>query len=256
MDLLAVKSSDEIKSLSTSEIDVAYGYLLEYLSHYNTVQYKLYAGIYTGNQYIKEEELKTAEVTMDDKIEILTQIYDKELYIRYNVEEEESIYDIICRLEDSKFKIKFVDVFIKNPISGKHIKLKSRSIIAPMHVSLLNKISDSFLGASTFFLNGYGLPTGKAKDDGRFPYKMKQVRGWGESEKRLAAAYGSERLIQILMDRSKSIVNHRQFYKNQMYAKGVTSECLIPNRVEDTDVPINIIKGVLESAGVTIETFR
>lgn len=113
-----------------------------------------------------------------------------------------------------------------------------------------------FLGASSFFLNGYGLPTGKSKEDGRYPYKYKQVRGWGESELRLAAAYGGSLLIQKLADRSKSIVNHRQFYRNQLIAKGVTSFDLIPNRVEDADVAINIVKGILESAGVTINTTR
>ena len=129
-------------------------------------------------------------------------------------------------------------------------------MIGPMYISMLNKISDDFLGAASFFLNGYGLPTGKSKEDGRYSYKYKQVRGWGESEIRLAAAYGTPLLIQKLMDRSKSIVNHRQFYRNQLIAKGVVSEDLIPDRVEDTDVAINIVLGVLESSGITIETSR
>ena len=166
------------------------------------------------------------------------------------------IYDIVNRLEFSKFKLKFVPVYIKDPITNKFVALRSRALIGPMYISMLNKITDSFLGASSFFLNGYGLPTGKSKEDHRYTYKYKQVRGWGESEFRLVAAYGSPLLIQKLMDRSKSIVNHRQFYRNQLIAKGVVSEDLIPNREEDTDVAINIIKGIMESAGTTIETTR
>ena len=257
IDLLAVKNSKEIDDLLHTEIETVYSYLLEYLSYYNTMQYKIYSGTFQGNNFIKQSRLNTIkEVTIQDKIDILKQIYDRELYIVYNIQEEEKIYDIVNRLEFSKFKLKFVPVYIKDPITNKFVALRSRALIGPMYISMLNKITDSFLGASSFFLNGYGLPTGKSKEDHRYTYKYKQVRGWGESEFRLVAAYGSPLLIQKLMDRSKSIVNHRQFYRNQLIAKGVVSEDLIPNREEDTDVAINIIKGIMESAGTTIETTR
>lgn len=257
IDLLAIKESSEIDTLSVGELDTAYNYLLDYLSYYNTIQYKLYSGTFTGNKFMSEDRVNAVrEVTIDDKKEILKQIYDRELYIAYNVQEDETIFDIVVRLEDSKFKLNIVPVYIKDPITNTFKQLKSRSIISPMYIGMLNKISDDFLGGSTYFLNGYGLPTGKSKEDGRFPYKFKGVRGWGESEMRLVAGYGSPLLVQKLMDRSKSIENHRQFYRNQLLAKGVTSEDLIPDRVEDSDVAINIVKGILESAGITIETSR
>lgn len=258
-DILSVKSSREIYSLLPSEINIAFNYLLDYLSYFNTVQYKLYAGKVEGTKFMAENDLSQLPIgglTMEQKIEILVEIYDKELYLVYNAQEEENAYDIVNRLEESIHKLEVVPIYIKNHIDNTFKELKCRAFIAPLYTVLLNKITDDFLGASTFFLNGYGLPTGKAKEDGRFPYKFKGVRGWGESEMRLVAGYGSPLLIQKLMDRSKSIENHRQFYRNQLLAKGVTSEDLIPDRVEDSDVAINIVKGILESAGITIETSR
>ena len=191
---------------------------------------------------------------MEQKIEILIEIYDKEVYLVYNAQEEESAYDIVNRLEDSMHKLELVPVYIKDPINNVFKELKCRAFIAPLYVVLLNKITDDFLGASTFFLNGYGLPTGKAKEDGRFPYKFKGVRGWGESEMRLVAAYGTPVLMQKLIDRSKSIINHRQYIRNQLLSGVVTTNNLIPNRVEDSDVAINIVKAILEPAGITLES--
>ena len=239
IDILAVKQSSDIDALLDSEINVAYNYLLDYLSNYNTTQYRLYAGLID-------------EITIDDKKEILKEIVDKELYLVYNVQEAETAYDIVNRLEASKFKLDIVPVYIKDPLAPGYKELKSRAIIAPLYTVMLNKITDSFLGASTFFLNGYNLPTGKSKEDGRFNYKFKGVRGWGESEMRLVAAYGSPRLLQILLDRSKSIVNHRQWIKKQLLTGTLTNYTLIDERVEDSDVAINIVKAILEPAGVTI----
>ena len=256
-DLLAVKKCKDIDILTTSEIDTAFDFLLDYLSNYNTLQYKLYSGTYVASAHVTKElgDINNVKLTRVEKVEILKEIYSKELYIVYNIEETQKAYDIVNNLENSKFKLKIVPVYVKG-IDGTFKELKSRAFIAPLYITMLNKITDSYLGASTFFLNGYGLPTGKSKEDGRFPYKFKGVRGWGESEFRVVAAYGSPRLMQILNDRSKSIENHRIFYANQLAAKGVTSECLIPTRVENSDIAINIIRGVLEPAGVCIDTRR
>lgn len=256
-DILSIKSSREIYSLLPSEINIAFNYLLDYLSYFNTVQYKLYSGKVEGTKFMAESDLSqlpTGGLSMDQKIEILIEIYDKELYLIYNAQEEEGAYEIVCRLEDSIHKLEVVPVFIKDPINGGFKELKCRAFIAPLYTVMLNKITDDFLCASTFFLNGYGLPTGKAKEDGRFPYKFKGVRGWGESEMRLVAAYGTPVLMQKLIDRSKSIVNHRQYIRNQLLSGVVTTNNLIPDRVEDSDVAINIVKAILEPAGITLDT--
>lgn len=239
MDILSVNNLDDFNTLLDTEINVAYNYLLDYLSKFNTTQYKLYSGILDI-------------ITIADKKEILKEIMERELYIVYNAKEEETVYDIVNRLEDSKHKLEIVPVYIKDPITNTFKEMKSRAMIAPLYTIMLNKITDSFLGASTFFLNGYGLPTGKSKEDGRFNFKMKMVRGWGESEMRLAAAYGTPRLIQILLDRSKSIINHRKWIKKQLLTGTLTNYTLIDNREEESDVAINIVKAILEPAGVTI----
>lgn len=256
-DILAVKTSREISSLLPSEINIAFNYLLDYLSYFNTIQYKLYSGKVEATKFMAESDLSLLPIgglSMAQKIEILVEIFDKELYLIYNAQEEESAYNIVCRLEASIHKLDVVPVFIKDTINGGFKELKCRAFIAPLYTVMLNKITDDFLGASTFFLNGYGLPTGKAKEDGRFPYKFKGVRGWGESEMRLVAAYGTPVLMQKLVDRSKSIVNHRQFIRNQLLTGVVTTNNLIPDRVEDSDVAINIVKAILEPAGITLET--
>lgn len=256
-DILAVKTSREISSLLPSEINIAFNYLLDYLSYFNTTQYKLYSGKVEATKFIADNDLSVLPIgglSMNQKIEILMEIFDKELYLIYNAQEDESAYDIVNRLEASIHKLEVVPIFIKDPISGGFKEMRCRAFIAPLYTVMLNKITDDFLGASTFFLNGYGLPTGKAKEDGRFPYKFKGVRGWGESEMRLVAAYGTPVLMQKLVDRSKSIVNHRQFIRNQLLTGVVTTNNLIPDRVEDSDVAINIVKAILEPAGVTLET--
>lgn len=253
-ELLAVKNSNEISKLLDTEIDIAYNYLLDYLSYYNTLQYKLYSGTYVGdNKFNNNGSIhNNKKATRDEKVEILSEIFDKELYLVYNVSEEETAYDITCRLEDSKYKLQYGHIHIKNPITGEFQKMKSRGFIAPIYTVMLNKIADNFLASSTFFLNGYGLPTGKSKEDNRFPFKFKGVRGWGESEIRLVAGYGTPRLIQILADRGRSIENHRQFYRTQLQTGSMLNETLIPNRVEDADIAISIIAAVLEPAGIKI----
>lgn len=257
IDILSVKTGREVYTLLPTEIKTAFNYLLDFLSHFNTLQYKLYSGKIDGSKFNVEGDMSgivSGGLNIEQKKEILAEIVDKELYIVYNASEEESAYDIVNRLEQSPYKLDIVPVYIKDPTTNTFKEMKSRAIIAPIYTVMLNKISDSFLGASTFFLNGYGLPTGKAKEDGRYPYKFKGVRGWGESEMRLVAAYGSPLLMQKLIDRSKSINNHRQFYRNQIIRGVVSSDDLIPNRYEDDDVAINIVKAILEPAGVTIDS--
>lgn len=255
MSLLAVKDSRDIDKLLDTEITTAYNYILDYLSHFNTLQYKLYSGTYVGdNKFNPKGTLhNNKKATKDEMIEILKEIFDHELYLVYNVAEEESVYDIVNRLEASKFKLKYGHIHFRNPINGEMQTMKSRGFIAPIYTVLLNKISDNFLASSTFFLNGYGLPTGKSKEDNRFPYKFKGVRGWGESEMRLVAAYADPRLIQVLADRSRSIENHRQFYRNQLETGSIQNETLIPNRKEDADIAIDIISAILEPAGIKID---
>lgn len=251
--MLKVSNSAEIGTLAEFEINTVYDYLLEYLSHFNTVQYKIYSGKWSGNTFDLDRDMYINRViSLDERIEILKEIYDKELYIVYNINEKDSVFDITCRLEESKFKLDIVDVYIKNPLTNNFEVLKSRAYIAPLYTVMLNKITDNFLGADSFFLNGYGLPTGKSKEDHRYPYKYKNVKQWGESEFRLVAGYGRPGMIQLLKDRSSSIVNHKQFQLNQLISRGVTSQNLIPNRVEDSDIATNIIRAVLEPAGVTI----
>lgn len=249
IDILGVKNGDAVYGLPNTAIDVAYNYLLDYMSLHNTSQYEAYAGLMVDDRL----EGGKLTITTDDKKEILKEIVDKELYIIYNIEEQESVNDIVHRLEDSKYKLKIVDVFVKDPLTNTFKAMKGRTFIAPMHIVMLNKITDTFLGSSTFFLNGYGLATGNSKNDGRFPYKFKSVKAWGESEFRLCAAYGSPRLMQILIDRSRSIVNHSQMYRNQLRHGVTTTESLIPDRVEDTDVSINILKAILGPAGLDLE---
>lgn len=254
MDILNVKEYKQVDTLADSVINTAYDYLLEYFSLFKTLQYKIYAGELLTDEYIKGEEVSVSNnITADDKREVIREVVAKELYIIYNVSEEESAYNIVCRLEESKFKVREVDVFIKDPLSNELKKLRNRHFIGPMHIVMLDKITDDFLGSSTFFLNGYGLPTGNGKTDGRFPYKFKGVKAWGESEIRLAAAYGTPKLMQILFDRSRSISNHRQYYRNQLRSGSITTEELVNDRVEDSDVAFNILKAILEPAGSEIE---
>lgn len=249
--LLNVTDVSQISQLRKTEIDVVFDYILDYLSHYNTLQYLAYVGelVVDGSDGTKPKGLTYAE-----KIEILEEIYSKEFYIIYNVGEDESAWDIYLRLENSRFKLKTTPIYVKDVVHGGYKELKSKGVIGPIYIQMLNKIADKFLCASTMFINGYGLGTGKAKDDGRYPYNFKTVRGFGESETRLVCAYAKPKLLQIIMDRGRSTINHKIYYRNQLEAGNLLANNLLHNRVEDADDPTAIVKGLIESAGVTISS--
>jgi len=251
--LLAVDNVYDIDSLSSDIIENVFQYLRLYLKNFDTTQYKLYCGLYNDDDDVdpRNEVVLHSTLSIADKREILKEIHSKELYLIYNASEEAGAYDILNNLEDSEYRLNIPDVFIKDG-SGEFVKMKSRAIIAPIYMVLLNKTTDDFLGGSTFFLNGYGFPTGKAKGDGRFPYKFKNVKGFGESEMRLLAANTGPKLAQTLADRSRSIVNHKKFYRNQLECGNTTSENLLHNRSEDTDVAVNLVQAVIEASGIRI----
>ena len=246
--------SEDIFTLDPTLIESTFDYLLAYLKLYGTLQYKLYMGVYSEDgSVLTADSLVHSKLTMENKIEILREIFDKELYLIYNANEEESPYDILNRLETSKeFKLNIPDVYIKDS-KGEFVKLQSRTIIGPIYTVLLNKTTDDFLGASSFFLNAYGFSTGKAKEDGRYPYKYKNVKSAGESEIRSMAANATPKAIQLLADRSRSIVNHRKFYRNQLRQGNTNAENLVFDREENADMAINLVQAILEPAGITID---
>jgi len=248
--LLNVSDASEIKNMRKTEISVVFDYVIEYLSYYNTQQYLAYAGLLIVDGTSSEP----SALSHEQKVEILEEIYEKEFYIIYNVGEVESAWEIYLRLEDSKFKLKTTPIYVKDTLKGGYKELKSKGVIGPIYIQMLNKIADKFLCASTMFVNGYGLGTGKAKGDDRYPWNFKTVRGFGESETRLICAYASPLLLQMIMDKGRSTTNHKIYYRNQLEDGTLLADNLLHNRVEDADDPTAIVKGLIESAGVTISS--
>lgn len=99
--------------------------------------------------------------------------------------------------------------------SGKRRMTRSKVRIAPCAFMLLDKIADSWMAASTSKQNNFGIITARVRADKYArPWRTTPPRVVGVTEGRLYNAYGGERLIAELIDRSGNVATQREVARN------------------------------------------
>jgi len=216
-------------------------YVLEYLKILDTNQYPEYLNVYNNNDY----------TTM---LEILTEIYYKEFYIYYTVDNKKRAYEIVLDLEDSKFKPTYGPVRYK--VNGQEFVTKDPVFIAPMYFILLNKIADGLLIASSSKVNHFRIPIGVNKEEKyRLPFRNTPVRALGETETRVYGAYGGRKFLAELADRSANTKSHELVYESILKAEKPTD---IDKNIDRDKHPygghsiLELFKTLLNSNGIDI----
>ena len=238
-----INRSGGIPNLSKENIENIFkDYVLEYLKILDTDQYREYVKVYTDKDHL----------TM---IEILTEIYEKEFYIYFTVDNEKRAYEIVLDLEDSKFRPTYGPVRYKK--NGESFITKDPVFIAPMYFILLNKIADSLLIAASAKINHFRIPIGVSKEEKyRLPFRNTPVRALGETESRAYGAYGGRKFLAELADRSASVKSHEEVYKSILEAPAPTN---IDKNIDRTKIPygkhaiLELFKTLLNTNGIDIK---
>jgi len=182
-------------------INTAYGIVCDFLSIIGTEQGITYANV----------------TDVNIKREVITEVYNKELYIYYHIGAEVTADKIVANIEKSKYR-PLTDKVTMNNYRGK-VESDSDVTIAPMHIMLLAKIADTWLATSGAKINHFNLPTSTSRGDKyRLPFRNNATKVLSETEGRVYSSYVDPKFLIELKDRGSSVEAHKDMYLNILNA--------------------------------------
>lgn len=226
-----------LTDISKGEIDEMFDIVLRFLSHVDGKQYLLYSDPNT------------------DRVEILQEIIDKELYILYPVDNERKTKEIVESLQNSEFKQ--IAKPIEMTLGGKRVMSKEPLNLTVMSIMLLSKIADTGMVCNTPRLNHFGDPVSSSKSaKHKTPYRNNAVRALGESDYRLAAANVPPRALAEIRDRTDSFPSQVALYDGILDADNPANIDTVIDRSKHKfgeGTTMKLVNSMLNSAGVELK---
>lgn len=239
--ILGVKapiSENRSSQISPDVIKHAYLHLLRLYKIINDKQYDFY-----GHQ-----------ITEDEKLEHLTSVVNKGIYLLYPIDNDRETPEVIKALEVA-FKPTYGPVTYVGD-SGQIVTTAGNVRIAPLYMMLLDKIADDWSSVSSGKLQHFGVlsPTTKSEKFSN-PHRNSPVRTIGETEGRIFAGYCGREAIAEMMDRSNSPATQRNVVSNILNSDKPTQ---IDHVVDRNYIrlggarPLQLVRHILGTAGYSI----
>lgn len=188
------------------------------------------------------------------KREIVDECLNKEVYLLYRVSSPKQPWQVVNDAQDTIYYPKKYTAYMDR--DGKTITFDTPMRIAPIYEMLLNKTADNFLAVSSAKINHYGVLINSGSINKTYaPWAENPVRNVGETEGRLFNAYGSEKLIAELKDRSASIKTHKTIYNNILEADQPTNidQVIDRNRCPyGDDSALDLVTNIFNATGIDI----
>lgn len=233
----------KFKELNENEIEEMFRYLMGFLGKFATPQFHAYA-----------------KATFEEKIMILKECVEKEVYIMFKITNEKKAYQIQQDIKHSEYKPPLERLTIpveKENGEVEYVVTKDPIYIGPLYTILLNKSADKMSFNSSPELNIFNFPnTVSSSMKHRRPYRNSPVKAISETENRLYAVTGGRQGIVELKDRANSPDTHIAIYRNLLDAE-------IPTNIDDVvdrknnpygkDAGIRLVKSTANMMGLDFE---
>ncbi len=221
---------------NANTINKAFDVLLEFLSIIDTEQYVSYSKVDNS----------------DDKLEILREIVEKELYIYYKVSSKKKPPEVVRDMEKTKFYVP------REPIMFEGKPTKEGITIGNLYVILLNKTADGYLASASPSVNHFGIPVRvNTSTKTGLPYTNNPTKIISETESRLYRSYAKSPILAAeFKDRASSMRTHSAIYHNTLKADKPSN---MPTAVDRSIIPygtdnsLSLIKDIFNSTGINFK---
>lgn len=232
----ALTQVEEVFYSNKPLFDECYNYLLGFYSIINTKMFE-HLGV---------------KATDENKINHLAYIIKNDIYLYLPPENDKENLDIIDELEKHYKPVYGKVSYIGN--SGERTNSVDNVRIGSMYIMLLEKTGDDYSAVSSGKLQIHGILSQLTKNDKYSnPIRLQTIRGLGEAEFRVLAAYLKQHAAAEFADRNNSPATHREIVRNILKADKPTNIDSVINRKEfpyGGSKPINIVNHALFCGGV------
>lgn len=178
------------EELATYDINVlsdCYNYLLTLYKIVDTKQFEYYS----------------TRLSDEEKLEHIVYVLNNEIYLRFPIETDKSVVDVVLELEDV---IKPLRSYVKyRDQSGNYVTTEKKITIAPVYMMLLEKTPEEYSSVSTSKLQVTGVLAGLNKTDRyKSPYRNTPTKFIGETENRILTSYCPAVVTAEMFDRNNS----------------------------------------------------
>lgn len=238
--LREMAGGQRIEQLDESKIEEMFSYLMGLLGLIDTAQFDRYA-----------------QATLEEKMIILDECINKEVYIMSQVTNKKTSYQIVMDIDNSIYRPPRDNVVIPYRDLDGNVKQSvtvDKMFIAPLYIILLSKTSDNMLFSSSSNLNNFLFPIPvTAGNRDRLPYRNTPTKIMSETEGRLYAYYGGREFAAEMKDRANSVPTHMAMYKNILNAKEpMNTDTLVDRSVTKygNDSAVRLIHSILRPLGM------
>lgn len=229
-----------IEQLDENKIEEMFTYLMGLLGIFDTPQFDRYA-----------------VATLEEKMMILDECVNKEVYIMSQVTNKKTSYQVVKDIDNSVYRPPRDNVVIPYKDLNGEIKsavTKDKMFIAPLYIILLSKTSDNMLFTSSSNFNNFLFPIAvTAGNRDRLPNRNTPTKIMSETEGRLYAYYGGREFAAEMKDRANSIPTHMDMYNNILSAdEPLNTETLVDRGVTKfgNDSAIRLVHAILKPLGM------
>lgn len=238
----SIFTKEELKAKGNL-VDKAYNILLGLLEIIGTDQITVYK-----------------EATLDQKLEILLECINKEVFIVYRLNSKKTAYQVVRDSKGTIYEPTNCPIYIsKEELDGTTTRVLTKGPIriAPSYTILLSKTADSFLAVSSSKTNHYGLPISVSSNiRTQLPWRNSPCRIISETEGRLYTSYVSRYAMAELKDRANSATTHKHLYYNILNSEYPTNIESVVDREKvpyGGDVILNLVQNIFNSSGIKID---
>lgn len=186
------RSYQDIASIDKERLRAAWRHLMEF---YN---------IWLDEQFEFFRKLK-----IEEKIEHLVDIANDGIYLKANIHEHRDPQLVALEIK-KRFNLTY-DVVTFRGEDGIVKKSKRKMLVGPLHIYLLNKITDDYSAVSTARLQHYGVPSPITRSE-KFskPWRDSPIRSMGETEGRVFNGYAGAEAAAEMIDRTNNHAAQRE----------------------------------------------
>lgn len=221
------------------EIDNGWKLLVDFVKLIDTEQYEAYSKLSSKN----------------DKLEVLWECLQKEVFIYYKISSKKRPYEIVRDIENSIYKPEAAQLHI--PISDtEEVITKDPILLAPLYIMVLSKTAETYQSTASAKINHFGLPivVGNVSKV-HLPFRPSPTKILSETETRLFLSYGSRKAIAEVKDRAIAIDTHKHIYNSILNAPVPTN---IDNLVDRSKIPyendpvLDLVNHIMNAAGIEL----
>lgn len=176
----------EIEALPRDRLRAAWHHLMEFYNVWLDEQFEFFR-----------------RLSVEEKIQHLTDIANDGIYLKANIHEDRDPQLVALEIK-KRFQLTY-DVVTFRGDDGVVKKSKRKMLVGPLHIYLLNKITDDYSAVSTARLQHYGVPSPVTRAE-KFskPWRDSSVRIIGETEGRVFNGYTGAEAIAEMIDRTNN----------------------------------------------------